>query len=58
MVYAGAAGLILEPTPGNEHNQIKSALERLTAGVLPTVAKGIQLLNKRLLTRVLIAYYW
>jgi Ca-activated chloride channel family protein len=43
VVYASAAGLILEPTPGNEHNQIKSALERLTAGGSTNGGEGIQL---------------
>jgi Ca-activated chloride channel family protein len=43
VVYAGAAGLVLEPTPGNESNQIKVALERLTAGGSTNGGKGIQL---------------
>jgi Ca-activated chloride channel family protein len=43
VVYAGAAGLVLEPTPGNELNQIKAALERLTAGGSTNGGEGIQL---------------
>ena len=43
VVYAGAAGLVLEPTPGNEVNQIKAALERLTAGGSTNGGEGIQL---------------
>ncbi|NJO17391.1 MAG: VWA domain-containing protein [Thioploca sp.] len=43
VVYAGAAGLVLGPTPGNERNQINAALERLTAGGSTNGGEGIQL---------------
>jgi Ca-activated chloride channel family protein len=43
VVYASAAGLVLEPTPGNEQKKIKAALERLTAGGSTNGGEGIQL---------------
>ena len=32
VVYAGASGLVLPPTPGNDQHKIMSALSRLEAG--------------------------
>lgn len=43
VVYAGAAGLVLETTPGNERGKIHAALERLTAGGSTHGSAGIQL---------------
>jgi Ca-activated chloride channel family protein len=43
VVYAGAAGVVLEPTPGNEHAKIITALERLKAGGSTAGGQGIQL---------------
>jgi Ca-activated chloride channel family protein len=43
VVYAGAAGLVLESTPGNETAKIRAALERLTAGGSTHGSAGIQL---------------
>jgi len=43
VVYAGAAGIVLEPTPGNQVAQIKAALDRLTAGGSTHGSAGIQL---------------
>lgn len=43
VVYAGASGVVLEPTPGNEQATIASALERLSAGGSTNGASGIQL---------------
>jgi len=43
VVYAGAAGLVLEPTPGNEKATINAALERLMAGGSTHGSAGIQL---------------
>jgi Ca-activated chloride channel homolog len=43
VVYAGAAGLVLESTPGNRHEEIVSALDRLQAGGSTAGAAGIQL---------------
>lgn len=42
-VYAGAAGVVLEPTPGNETATIRAALERLQAGGSTNGGEGIQL---------------
>ncbi len=42
-VYAGAAGLVLEPTPGDQKAKIESALERLSAGGSTNGGAGIQL---------------
>lgn len=42
-VYAGAAGLVLESTPGSEKAKIKEALQRLQAGGSTAGAAGIQL---------------
>ena len=43
VVYAGAAGLVLEPTAGNLGSKIKAALNRLTAGGSTNGGAGIQL---------------
>jgi Ca-activated chloride channel family protein len=43
VVYAGAAGLVLPPTPGSETGRILDALERLQAGGSTAGAEGIQL---------------
>ncbi|MDG4594546.1 MAG: VWA domain-containing protein [Candidatus Contendobacter sp.] len=42
-VYAGAAGLVLEPTPGNQKAKIEAALDRLSAGGSTNGGAGIQL---------------
>lgn len=43
VVYAGAAGLVLEPTPGNEKGKILEALNRLEAGGSTAGGAGIEL---------------
>ncbi len=43
VVYAGAAGLVLPSTPGNEKEKIKAAIESLGAGGSTAGAAGIQL---------------
>lgn len=43
VVYAGAAGLVLEPTAGNDKARIKAALQRLTAGGSTNGGAGIEL---------------
>jgi Ca-activated chloride channel family protein len=43
IVYAGAAGLVLEPTPGNQSGKITAALNRLSAGGSTHGSAGIQL---------------
>ena len=43
VAYAGSAGLVLPPTPGNEHARILDALERLQAGGSTNGGEGIQL---------------
>ncbi len=42
-VYAGAAGLVLPPTPGDHREEILGALDRLQAGGSTAGAAGIQL---------------
>lgn len=42
-VYAGASGLVLEPTPGSEKWRILEALDRLEAGGGTAGAEGIEL---------------
>jgi len=42
VVYAGAAGVVLEPTPGDQHAKIEAALERVTAGGSTNGAGGIR----------------
>jgi Ca-activated chloride channel family protein len=43
VVYAGASGLVLEPTPGNQSGKIIAALARLSAGGSTNGGAGIQL---------------
>ena len=43
VVYAGASGVVLEPTPGDQHAKINRALQALTAGGSTNGAAGIQL---------------
>ncbi len=43
VVYAGASGVVLEPTSGNNHLAIGLALERLEAGGSTNGAAGIEL---------------
>ena len=43
VVYAGASGVVLEPTPGDKAAQIDAALDRLQAGGSTNGASGIQL---------------
>lgn len=42
-VYAGAAGVVLEPTPGNQTATIEAALNRLQAGGSTNGGEGIEL---------------
>ncbi|MDE2877701.1 von Willebrand factor type A domain-containing protein [Candidatus Palauibacter soopunensis] len=46
VVYAGAAGLVLPPTPGNRRARILSAVERLEAGGSTAGGAGIALAYK------------
>lgn len=46
VVYAGAAGLVLESTPGNKKDKILSAIERLNAGGSTAGGAGLQLAYK------------
>jgi Ca-activated chloride channel family protein len=43
VVYAGAAGLVLEPTPGKDKAKIKAALDRLEAGGSTAGGEGLAL---------------
>jgi Ca-activated chloride channel family protein len=43
VVYAGASGVVLEPTSGNEHAKISAALDALSAGGSTNGAAGIRL---------------
>ena len=43
VVYAGAAGLVLEPTPGSETSQILAAIDSLKAGGSTAGGDGIEL---------------
>lgn len=43
VVYAGASGVVLEPTPGSEKGKILAALEQLSAGGSTHGSAGIQL---------------
>ncbi|NRA29028.1 MAG: von Willebrand factor type A domain-containing protein [Parvularculaceae bacterium] len=43
VVYAGSAGMVLEPTPGNEKTKIKQALGRLRAGGSTAGGEGLDL---------------
>jgi Ca-activated chloride channel homolog len=42
VVYAGAAGTVLESTPGNDHKSISEALDHLYAGGSTAGSEGIQ----------------
>lgn len=42
VVYAGAAGVVLEPTPGNNHGAINAALSQLRAGGSTHGSQGIE----------------
>ncbi len=46
VVYAGAAGLVLPSTPGNEKPRIKAAIDELQAGGSTAGGAGIQLAYK------------
>ncbi|MBP0000264.1 MAG: VWA domain-containing protein [Cyanobacteria bacterium SID2] len=46
VVYAGAAGLVLPPTPGNQKDKILSALDQLQAGGSTAGRQGIELAYK------------
>lgn len=43
VVYAGASGVVLEPTPGDQRARIAAALERLEAGGSTNGGEGIRL---------------
>jgi len=43
VVYAGAAGVVLEPTAGNENDAILDAIAQLEAGGSTAGGEGIQL---------------
>jgi Ca-activated chloride channel family protein len=46
VVYAGAAGLVLEPTSGSEKTKIKDAIDKLEAGGSTAGGAGIKLAYK------------
>ncbi|WP_293084742.1 VWA domain-containing protein [Moorena sp. SIO3H5] len=46
VVYAGAAGVVLPPTPGNDKDKILTAIENLNAGGSTAGGAGIQLAYK------------
>jgi len=46
VVYAGAAGVVLEPTPGTRKEEILQAIERLEAGGSTAGGQGLQLAYK------------
>lgn len=46
VVYAGAAGVVLEPTAGDEKIKIKNALDQLSAGGSTAGGEGIKLAYK------------
>lgn len=46
VVYAGAAGLVLESTPGNEKEKILESIERLQAGGSTAGGEGLRLAYK------------
>ncbi|CAM3886198.1 von Willebrand factor type A domain-containing protein [Mucilaginibacter galii] len=46
VVYAGAAGLVLPSTPGNQKTTIKDAIDRLSAGGSTAGGEGIKLAYK------------
>ena len=43
VVYAGSAGVVLDPTPGNEKDEILDAIENLSAGGSTAGGEGIEL---------------
>ncbi len=43
VVYAGAAGAVLDPTPGNQHARILAALDNLHAGGSTAGGEGLRL---------------
>ncbi|MDX2277760.1 MAG: VWA domain-containing protein [Hyphomonadaceae bacterium] len=63
VVYAGAAGAVLEPTPGNEQARILAALDNLHAGGSTAGGEGLRLaytlaernFNRNAVNRVIIA---
>jgi Ca-activated chloride channel family protein len=63
VVYAGAAGAVLEPTPGNERGRILGALDNLRAGGSTAGGEGLRLAyalaernyNRNSVNRVIIA---
>lgn len=46
VVYAGSAGVVLPPTPGNQKDQILAAIDQLQAGGSTAGGEGIQLAYK------------
>lgn len=46
VVYAGAAGLVLESTPGNKEDEILEAIQRLSAGGSTAGGAGLKLAYK------------
>ncbi|MEW6497029.1 MAG: VWA domain-containing protein [Cyanobacteriota bacterium] len=46
VVYAGSAGVVLPPTPGNQKDKILDALDKLEAGGSTAGGEGIQLAYK------------
>jgi len=46
VVYAGAAGVVLEPTPGNQKTKIMAALDSLEAGGSTAGGEGLSLAYK------------
>ncbi|OLP17878.1 hypothetical protein BST81_12525 [Leptolyngbya sp. 'hensonii'] len=46
VVYAGNVGLVLPPTPGNQKDKIRAAIDRLEAGGPTAGAQGIELAYK------------
>ena len=63
VVYAGAAGAVLEPTPGNERARILAALDNLSAGGSTAGGEGLRLayslaeqnFNRNAVNRIIIA---
>ncbi len=63
VVYAGAAGAVLDPTPGNDRARILAALDNLHAGGSTAGGEGLRLayalaernFNERAVNRVIIA---
>ncbi|GAM98483.1 von Willebrand factor type A domain protein [alpha proteobacterium U9-1i] len=63
VVYAGAAGAVLEPTPGNERGRILAALDNLSAGGSTAGGEGLRLayslaeqnFNRNAVNRIIIA---